>query len=60
MAKDFYTTLLLLRFFFEAYNASNFMYVWLYMNGYLDVEKSSSLKMYYCKGTPIALYFIEL
>lgn len=41
---------LLFPFFNEKYNASNFLYVWYFMDDYVDVEQSSDLGKYFIKS----------
>lgn len=50
MLNDFETDTLLEKFFAEQFNASNFLYVYKFMDGYVDVDKSSDLGRYYMKG----------
>lgn len=44
------TDALLEDFFQTTFNAANFLYVWKYMDGYLDVDKGSELGKFYMKG----------
>ncbi|KAI1107202.1 hypothetical protein F4804DRAFT_297961 [Jackrogersella minutella] len=53
---DFEENANLMRFMVtKAYSIQNYMYVWNYMKGYLDIEKSSSLGQFYCKKTFVLL-----
>lgn len=47
---NFRTNDLLFPFFEDKYNASNFFFVWGFMDGYVDVEKSSDLGKFFIKS----------
>lgn len=51
ICKSYTTNVLLQQFFTTTFNSANFFYVWHYMDGYLNVEGSSTLGRYYIKST---------